>query len=147
METLDRRIPGENVNLQPGILPSSVADLWKVPILSRPPISGTGHRILAGISNNANPAPAQAENSSNYGNQRRSCDLSGSTGKLLDSTQTGSNLLQNSKSNSKLDSDVKTDVNRNQVNNNNNVIDGNKHNNKVNSKSAAKKYHKKVSLI
>ena len=134
------------MNLQPGILPSSVADLWKVPILSRPPISGTGHRVLAGISNNAaNPAPDKAENSSNYGNQRRSCDLSGSTGKLLDSTQTGSNLLQNSKSNSKLDSDVKTDVNRNQVNNNNNnVIDGNKHNNKVNSKSAAKKYHKKV---
>ena len=137
--------------MNPGILPSSVADLWKVPILSRPPISGTGHRILAGISNNnsANPAPAQAENSSNYGNQRRSCDLSGSTGKLLDSTQTGSsNLLQNSKSSSKLDSDVKTDVNRNQVNNNNNnVIDGNKHNNKVNSKSAAKKYHKKVGYL
>ena len=130
------------MNLQPGVLPSSVADLWKVPILSRPPISGTGHRILAGISNNANQAE-KAENSSNYGNQRRSCDLSGSTGKLLDSAQTGSNLHQNSKSNSKLDSDVKTDVNRNQVNsNNNNVID--KHNNKVNSKSAAKKYHKKV---
>ena len=64
METLDRRMP-EN------------ADVW-VPMLSRPPISGTGHRVLESKFNN-----------------RRSCDLSNSTGVLLDND------------------DVRTDVNRN----------------------------------
>ena len=107
-----------------------MADLWKVPILSRPPISGTGHRILA--------------NAENYGNQRRSCDLSGSTGKLLDAAQTSSSSPQNSNLNQK-DSDVKTDVNRNVTSNNNsNVQEGSNKHNKVNNKSAAKKYHKKV---
>ena len=140
METLDRRIPGEgnSGNGQTGLpsnstgLPSSVADLWKVPILSRPPISGTGHRILA--------------NAENYGNQRRSCDLSGSTGKLLDAAQTSSSSPQNSNLNQK-DSDVKTDVNRNVTSNNNVQEHGsNKNHNKVNNKSAAKKYHKKVGI-
>ena len=93
METLDRRIPENDQQ-----------DLWKVPLLTRPPISGTGHRVM------------------DY-NHRRSCDLSGSTGKLLDND------------------DIKTDVNRNVTNN----LSGDKH--KVNSKSAAKKYHKKVGLF
>ena len=81
METLDRRIPENNNNVS-----NNPSDLWKVPLLSRPPISGTGLRP----------------------DYRRSCDLSGSTGKLLDND------------------DVKTDVNRN--------VSNDKH--KVNSKSA-----------
>ena len=128
---IESLISGENGN-QAGGLPSSVADLWKVPILSRPPISGTGHRILA--------------NAENYGNQRRSCDSSGSTGKLLDAAQTSSSSPQNSNLNQK-DSDVKTDVNRNVTSNNNVQEHGsNKNHNKVNNKSAAKKYHKKVGI-
>ena len=128
---IESLISGENGN-QAGGLPSSVADLWKVPILSRPPISGTGHRILA--------------NAENYGNQRRSCDLSGSTGKLLDAAQTSSSSPQNSNLNQK-DSDVKTDVNRNVTSNNNVQEHGSdKNHNKVNNKSAAKKYHKKVGI-
>ena len=66
METLDRRMP-ENAD----------QNVW-VPMLSRPPISGTGHRVLESKFNN-----------------RRSCDLSNSTGVLLDND------------------DVRTDVNRN----------------------------------
>ncbi len=55
METLDRRIPDQQ----------SSEILWKkVPILSRPPLSGTGLRI------DYNP-------SSNNNHHRRSCDLSG----------------------------------------------------------------------
>ena len=52
METLDRKIEGEN---QP-----NQEVLWKIPVLSRPPISGTGHRFLDVKSTH----------------HRRSCDLS-----------------------------------------------------------------------
>lgn len=54
METLDRRIPENDTN-------ASSADMWKLPVLTRPPISGTGNRILDEIL---------------YNHNRRSCDFS-----------------------------------------------------------------------
>ena len=85
METLDRRMPGEN----------GTPDVW-VPMLSRPPISGTGHRVLENRMNN-----------------RRSCDLSNSTGVLLDND------------------DVRTDVNRNISDKLRSKVNGKKYHKKV----------------
>ena len=51
METLDRKVEAEN----------NSTEVWKIPVLTRPPLSGTGHRILD---------PHMKSN------HRRSCDLS-----------------------------------------------------------------------
>ena len=40
METLDRKVESEINNS------TSTEKLWKIPVLTRPPLSGTGHRIL-----------------------------------------------------------------------------------------------------
>ena len=55
METLDRKVESEMNNS------TSTEKLWKIPVLTRPPLSGTGHRILD---------PHMKSN------HRRSCDLS-----------------------------------------------------------------------
>ena len=55
METLDRKVESEINNS------TSTEKLWKIPVLTRPPLSGTGHRILD---------PHMKSN------HRRSCDLS-----------------------------------------------------------------------
>ena len=88
METLDRRV--EN---------GAPPDVW-VPMLSRPPISGTGHRVLENRMNN-----------------RRSCDLSNSTGVLLDND------------------DVRTDVNRNISDKLRSKVNGKKYHKKVSKNS------------
>ena len=87
METLDRRMnPGDQNGDQ---------NVW-VPMLSRPPISGTGHRVIENRMNN-----------------RRSCDLSNSTGVLLDND------------------DVRTDVNRNVSDKLRSKVNGKKYHKKV----------------
>ena len=77
METLDRKVEAENNS-----------EVWKIPVLTRPPLSGTGHRILDMKSNH-----------------RRSCDLSmAAHDKLIDDdvkTDVNRNVSDKSRVNSR----------------------------------------------
>ena len=83
METLDRKIEAAENKSE-----AAIQDVWKIPMLSRPPISGTGHRILDVKSTH----------------HRRSCDLSLANDKLIDDdvkTDVNRNVTDKSRVNSR----------------------------------------------
>jgi hypothetical protein len=125
METLDRKIPDEVMSRSSNNNPISNSELWRnpevvmfrrrhLPTLSRPPTSGTGIR---------GGAETDIESSSNKKRGfRRSCDLSNSTGILIDNND-----------------DNKTDVNRNVTEKSRNASSQ--------QPKLTKKYHKRVSFF